>query len=237
MMKNTAKTKYDFAVSLGRNCAAAHNLLYRKLRFCSFPFDWVYIKDDKPIKMLIDGFSSQFSKFLLKENLLKLGNNPSHLDKIQYQDTYSGYIFANHFKKSIENGGYEDVKKTFDHRCKRLVNMLKNAKNVLLLLSVSFELDVSSIFDLNNFLRKKYPDTQFDIKVVMFSCNSDSIENIDNVTIYKFERCENDDDFYTTNKEWNFLDNVKIKKGFQTKFLLKRLILGYLLRKKIYRKK
>ncbi len=237
MQKSKQKEKYDFAVSLGGNCAAAHNLLYRKLRFCSFPFDWVYMKDEKPLIMLVDGFSSQFSKFLLKENLIKLDANPSHPDKIQYQDAYSGYVFANHFTKSIENGGYEEVKKTFDKRCDRLIYLLKNAKDVLLLLSLAAERNISPIFDLNNFLKNKYPNIKFNFKIIMFNCKSDSIEHIDNITILKFMRCENKDDYLETNKEWNFLDKVQIKKSFKCKLFLKRLVMGYLLGKKIYRER
>ncbi len=227
--KNFDTSKYDFACSLGGNCAAAHNLLYRKLRFCSLPFDWVYIKDEKPLNMLIDGFPSKFDKFLLKENLVKLADNPTHPEKVQYLDSYSGYIFANHFTKTVENGGFDTVKMTFERRCCRLINMVKYAKKILFILSSSFELDCHAVFSLNTFLSKMYPNKKIDFQIIMFNCKSDTFENFGNITIRKFRRAENENDYITTNEEWNFLDNIKVSKIFKYKLLGKIWIDNFLL--------
>ncbi len=40
------KKEYDLIFSLGGNCAAAHNILYRGLRKYALPFDWTYMKDE-----------------------------------------------------------------------------------------------------------------------------------------------------------------------------------------------
>ena len=43
------KKEYDLICSLGGNCAAAHNLLIRKLRQAAYPFDWIYFKSDEAV--------------------------------------------------------------------------------------------------------------------------------------------------------------------------------------------
>ena len=94
--------KYDLICSLGGNCSAAHNLKIRGLRNFSLPFDWCYIKNEKPIEYLTEGFENGFKNFLLKKNLEELkGNeyNEAHISCAQYKDSYTGYYFVNHFRK------------------------------------------------------------------------------------------------------------------------------------------
>jgi len=204
------KTEYDLICSLGGNCAAAHNIAYRNMRFCALPFDWVYIKDMSPIGRLAEMFRNNFAKFCLKENLIELPINPAHPENVQYQDAYSGYVFANHFHQTIADGGYEPVKQKIDRRVSRLQDLIRRSKRVLFVLSINFEGDVTNILKLQSTLRKLYPNTVFDFVCVMFSCKSDSVTEHENITVYKYVRAENAYDYSHTNYEWRFLDNVSL---------------------------
>lgn len=204
------KTEYDLICSLGGNCAAAYNIAYRNLRFCALPFDWVYIKDMSPIGKLAEMFQNNFANLCLKENLMELPINPAHPENIQYQDTCSGYVFANHFHKKIEDGGYEPVKEKIDRRVSRLRALIGDSRRVLFVLSVNFDGDVQNILKLNATLRKLYPNTVFDFVCVMFACKADGVTKYDNVTVYKYSRAENAYDYSATNYEWRFLDDVSL---------------------------
>ncbi len=209
--------KFDLIFSLGGNCTAAHNLRYRKMRFYSLPFDWCYIKDIKPIEVLTKCFKDgDFSKLLNKNNMKELGINPSHLDKIQYQDTYSGYIFANHFTAKIENGGFDIVKNAFNRRIKRLLKLIKNSNKIMLILTTNFEFDISKIQLLKQILEKRYPNKNFIFKIMIF--NSVNHQEIIEESIYlnKYTRDFNDNDFLETNDEWKYLDNIKLNTPFLT---------------------
>jgi len=206
------KRTYDLVCSLGGNCAAAHNLLYRGMRHFSLPFDWLYILDDKPIYKLIDAFETDFAKFCLKENLIPLpeGINNAHNDMVQYYDTYSEYRFVNHFKKTIEDGGYEPVKQKIDRRISRLYKYINKYNKFLFILSTSFELNSKPLHELKKCLEKKWPGKIFEFEMIQFNCNDNTIYTEDCITIRKYKRALNSYDFDVTNFEWAFLDDIKL---------------------------
>ena len=210
----SGKKKYDLICSLGGNCSAAHNLLYRGLRHYSLPFDWLYIVDDKPINILSECFMNNFKYFCLKENLTNIpeGNSDEHKDKIQYLDKYSGYRFVNHFEYPIENGGYEPVKEKLDRRIARLYEKIAKGKNILFILATSFEMQTDSIYKLQNTLNNKFKDKNFEFIIIQFNCNNDSSIKDGNINVYKYKRSMNRYDYEKTNIEWAFLDELELNK-------------------------
>ena len=208
------KRVYDLICSLGGNCAAAHNLMTRGLGPFSLPFDWVYMLDETPIYKLADCFCEDFKNFLLKENLKPLpeGPNPSHLDRQQYYDTYTGYRFVNHFDLPIEQGGYAPVKEKMDRRIKRLYEYIQKGKTVLFVLSLPFEISAEPVLNLQKTLKQKWPDKKIDFEVIMFDCKQEKIDTISSVCMRYHKRKMNDDDFNKTNSEWHFLNQCVLNK-------------------------
>ena len=225
--------EYDLVCSLGGNCSAAHNLLYRNMRHFSLPFDWLYIKNETPIYKLSECFKNDFKDFCLKENLQHTGrDNKEHQNKFEYFDNSSNYYFANHFEKKIEDGGYEIVKDKLDRRIKRLYEYIEKSNNILFILSIDFELnDLNCIINLKNTLNEKWKNKNFYFYLIMFNCKENINIEENNIFINKYTRDINLYDFNYTNFEWSFLDDIKIniktrkkeRKLFSISFLKYRL--------------
>ncbi len=215
------KKKYDLICSLGGNCAAAHNLLYRGLRHYSLPFDWCYIKNDKPIEYLCEGFQNNFKDFLLKENLVPLTGeeyNNSHTTNAQYKDILTGYYFVNHFTKDADfDEDYEIVYAKIKRRLNRLLNKIVCGKNILFVLTASFYIDIEKIKNLKSVLQSSYPDKNFDFYVMFFNQTENKISKEENFTVKYCKRPLNVKDFNETNKEWKFLDKISLNAGISKK--------------------
>ena len=206
------KEKYDLICSLGGNCAAAHNLLYKGIRTVAFPFDWTYFNSDEAVYRLVDGFKNNFKNYALKENFKELPVNSDHSDKIQYEDTYGKIIWANHFLYNTDqNANYNEVKEKLDRRFQRLINYVKKAQKILFIFSTSFQIKPDAFLYLISNLNKMYPNKNIEIKVLSFSCEKDYVYEDRGVKICYYKRKMDLQDFDTTNKEWEFLDKVEIK--------------------------
>lgn len=210
--------EYDFICSLGGNCSVAHNLLYRKLRKFSLPFDWTYFLDSKAIYNLADSFAIKFSNQLKKENLKELPKNAMHPDKIQYEDMATNIIWPNHFEyKKDANKNFIDVKSKINRRFQRLLACINDANKILFIFATTFELDLQPLLYLYEKLKFLYPDKEIDIRVLSFNCEQD--ETImgadDHITLCCYKRDKNLYDFIITNIEWSFLDEIKLSKNFK----------------------
>lgn len=200
---------FDLVVSLGGNCAAAHQLKYKNFRTKSYPFDWTYFTSDEAVYKLITGFKENFKNYALKKNFKELPVNPSHPDRIQYKDNYGEIIWANHFSyNKNKNSDYEQVKEKLDRRFKRLVDSIKEAKRILFIFSVSFKISPDAFLKLIDTLYTIYPDKHFEIKVLSFDASKNSVFKNKDVEIFYYRRLINNQDFDTTNKEWDFLNHI-----------------------------
>lgn len=213
---NSDKKEYDLACSLGGSCASAHNLFYRKMRYVSLPFDWLFLVEQKTIEKLIECFNNDFSNFLLKENLEELkGEERGNAGKYyQYKDKATGYRFIHFFDKPITNeNSYKKVKEKFDKRIQRLYSLIEKSESILFLLDIKFPIDLDLIKRLENTLIEKFGNKKMDFVILEFNSTDDDIYLKDNVTVYKIKREINLYDFNETNFEWAFLDNIKISKN------------------------
>lgn len=203
------KKVYDLICSLGGNCAVAHNLLYRNMRFFSLPFDWTYMENVQPVKYLSSAFKNNFQDFFLQKNLVRINGTKDH--KIIYKDEISGYYFPNHFTKEIsDTAEYEAVNNKMKRRIQRLQDKIQSAENILFCLCTSFEFDVSCIEDLKYTLNKLYPNKNIDFKIIQFNSSKDSEIKKDNICINTYIRKMNNYDFTKINYEWSFLDNCQM---------------------------
>ena len=213
----TNKMNYDLICSLGGNCAAAFQLKYSNMRCFSLPFDWVYIENEKPIEYLCEGFTDGFKNLALKENLKRIEGSKEH--PVIYQDTYSGYFFPNHFKENAEKE-YSGFNKKLRRRIDRLNTKIKNAQKVLFILSTSFPFDTVSFEKLNKCLTELYPNVYFDFEIVSFDCPQEEEKTSGNIHVRHYIRRQNLYDFYKTNFEWAFLDDIKLPRKNRNKITL-----------------
>lgn len=201
------KQQYDLVCSLGGNCAAAFQLQYRKMRSFSLPFDWCYVENEKPLEYLVEGFADGFKNLALKENLKRVDGTKDH--PVIYQDGYSGYFFPNHFKEDAEKE-YVDFYKKLRRRVERLIGKISNAHRVLFVFSTPIPFDVSLFERLNEKLLQLYPAVHFDFKLISFGCPAEEELTVGNITLNRCVRQQNFYDFYKTNYEWAFLDNIAL---------------------------
>lgn len=106
---------FDKIVSLGGSCQVAHQLKRLRLRFDSYPFDWVFSTNaDRVIELM----RNDFSEYLLEENLSELEREDSEHRSVL--DTRYGIIHQHVFPrdKSVSEA-YSEVKATVDRRVER----------------------------------------------------------------------------------------------------------------------
>lgn len=220
---NSNQNEYDFVCSLGSNCSCAGQLKYRELRTDAYPFDWVYYKSDKAIYAIANSFKDGFKNYMLKENLKEGAVNKSHLDFVQYEDNFANFIWANHFKKKIndKDSDYEKVKAKFDKRFKRLLNSINKSEKILFVFVTDFAVDIEPFKYLLQQLKNLYPEKIFDIRVNSFECENEENIKEDNIEICRYTRKLNLYDFKYTNVEWSFLDELKLKGKKESKISLK----------------
>lgn len=220
-----AKMEYDFVVSLGGNCSAAHNLRFRDMRFCSYPFDWVAMTSNKCVAYLVDGFRNGFCDFLLEKNCELHSGNAAH--QIIVRDAVSGFLFPNHFTDKNFHAEFPVVAAKVKRRIKRLLTDLRNAKRVLFVLAAEIAFDVDDLKALQISISESFPNLKADVRVMRFGAGSDSFEQVsEQIALYNYRRSVNDYDFHKTNFEWAFLDDIllrtpKARKTFLRLFSLK----------------
>ncbi len=208
---------HTLVVSLGGNCAVAHNLRFREKRPYSLPFDWVYLVDDRPIRFWIDEVGRGFPDLLRRENLIEMhpGDKeyaPAHADVKQYIDTASGYRFVNHFKESVEvPGAYETVSASVRKRVERLLSAFSQGGDFLLVLATQVDVSVDLLKRLVAVLSARFPKARFTLRYMHFGQQSDEIQTEDQgVVVQQVRRMMNDYDCRKTNWEWRFLDDIKV---------------------------
>lgn len=207
---------YKLIVSLGGNCAVAHNLRLRNLRPYSLPFDWVYLVDDQPIRFWIDEISCGFSNLLRKKNMIEMrpGDKEyasAHADVKQYIDKASGYRFVNHFKQSVEvSGVYEKVSASIRKRVNRLINSFSQGGDFLLVLATRVDVPIELLQKLVKVLSVQFPRGHFTVRYMHFEQQLDNIEECEGVIVQNIRRSINKYDAIKTNWEWHFLDDLKV---------------------------
>ena len=208
--------KYDLIMSLGGNCAAAHNLLYRQLRSFALPFDWVFIEDEQPILYLVEGFSNKFEKLCLYKNLQEITDESlvgAHGTFVPYKDTYTGFNFVNHFDKKLEK--ISDYQPAYNKLCKRVSRLFKaldEGEDFLFILSSRVQISCEVIKKLSDALTAQYPNKHFDFYVLLFNASKNDLQISGNIKINFIRRDLNLYDFTQTNFEWSFLDKVELKR-------------------------
>lgn len=214
------ETVYDSIISLGGFCGAAVQLRARGLRKFSLPFDWLFMDDPKTIDYLARAFSSGFSDFMLKENLVPIEYHRQAKAAFQYKDTLSGYNFIHHFHKDINKGGYDIVKAKMDRRFKRMLSLFAPNKKVLLLLSLQIHVETGDLARLLEAIRAAYPQTKIDLHVIELNATfekdtiqAEAFARDLSFTGMRYKRGISEYDNSITSYEWAFLDYLHLSVG------------------------
>lgn len=206
--------KFDLIISLGGSCCSAHNIQYRNLRYCSMPFDWLFIKDEIPIIKLEECFRNDFKDFMKQENLVELvGDERGNDDNghYQYKDTYTLYHTIHAFNKpASDNQEYKRVKKIIDKRIARMYSMLKKSKSVMLVVDSHYNIRYETLFKLKETVKEKFNIENIEIHHLQYSADENINSSENNVHIHKITRGTNIYDIAKTNFEWNFLDDIEL---------------------------
>lgn len=127
-----------------------------------------------------------------------------------YKDTYSGYLFPNHFENDIlDRKEYDRVYKKLRRRVDRLFSCIENNNSILFVLACEISFSEADILELKNTLLKMYPEKRLDFRIMTFNAKSNEEKSLDNnISIYKYTRGQNLYDFIKTNYEWAWLDSL-----------------------------
>ncbi|MBB4806614.1 hypothetical protein HNP38_001910 [Chryseobacterium defluvii] len=101
-----------YIIPIGRDCHAAHSLDILNIREQSLPYDWIRLKPILGLQIVSNNIKEKFKYFLqdLKKN--EEGNT--------YAEKYPNAEFT-HAKAVLDN---PDLRKTFEKRCKRLLDLI-----------------------------------------------------------------------------------------------------------------
>lgn len=158
-------------ISLGSDCCIAFQLKKLGLRECAFPFDWLLTKK---INTIIEIISNDFDG--LFENL-KIKNTSSNFplliesedfnkknELIRVKNLRYNLDFVHDFKSLND---LKKVKKTYERRIKRFIEIMKNDKIKKILIRIGSEKEKKYINELKDiFVKKEYKN--FKIKHISF---------------------------------------------------------------------
>ena len=205
--------KFDLIISMGGNCAAASQCVFRKIRMFSLPFDYTFMADTQPIDYFANNLKNEFQDILKKENLVELREDErgDAREQYQYKDIISGYRYIHLFnddinKKEVYKKGYDKIHK----RVKRLFKKISQAHKILVICATNFEFDQKHMQNVKKSFEKLYPNKEFVFYTLMFNAHADTEIQAGNMHFIYSVRAINLYDYDKTNFEWKFLDNVKI---------------------------
>lgn len=216
------KMKYDLVCSLGANCSVAHQLRKRFMRSVSLPFDWLLINDSQTVAYLADAFRNRFADFMLMDNLVELKpGDPLYVEvpnssHVPYYDKRSGYRFLHLFDGVIEASPryYQDAYAVMRRRIDRLYQLLSRG-DALLILATEVKIRDDHLMALYESLSEVFPQTHISIRLMQFASESSQegdapVQICNNVERFDYARKMNYYDFFQTNWEWHFLDDVQV---------------------------
>lgn len=164
---NKKKTEFDLIFSLGAACSCSEVLRKSYLQFYSYPFDWLYGSD---FSKRLDIFLNDFERYIEKEDLefLSATNEAPINPCAVYKNNYNNIVFNHDFIQGIDfETIYPIVKEKYNRRISRLLNQVKNSKNILIVyIQTPLNKNATSneeLFKAIEKLKQKYSNKNFNI--------------------------------------------------------------------------
>lgn len=123
------KVKFDHVISIGEQCGCAMYLNRHRLRYASYPFDWL---DNCPFSNRITLITNNLEGFLLEKNTEFYSHAKDPIHEI-WIDKGTQFTFAHDFEKNcVKAEAFPQVKAKYDRRIARFYRHIREAKHVLL---------------------------------------------------------------------------------------------------------
>lgn len=154
---------FDYFISLGERCPIAASMEKYGLRSFSAPFDWLVTRN---FNWVLQYLETDFSGFLLRENLEQYGEYPNYFREKQSD------IWFLHENDSFEHH-YEKIKNKYDRRIGKFLE--KTRSKVCYLRSMRTEQDYEYIVQnaerIKNVIKRNNSDSE-----IVFLCDSDVVK-------------------------------------------------------------
>lgn len=169
-------------IPLGSTCSIAYQLRSLGLRNYAYPFDWVRINNLGLVTKLLE---TNFEDFL-KQNDFSLKKVSNEFD---VNGKMLSYIYENKFCKFYHDFGTNITEDTFNifsikyqRRIDRLINIIKESKNLLFIREEIGNLSQNKINKFLNLIKKINPSLNFKLKIIVNN-NKYTTFNSNNVEI------------------------------------------------------
>ena len=145
---------YDFIFGIGETCPCSETLRSCGLQFESYPLDWLYGGDfDTRVKLLLDDFTN----FINKEDLEKIGERESPLPCDIYKNNYNKIVFNHDFPLHRDlRETYQVVSEKYTRRIERLYKNIERS-NKILIVYIESPTTKHKVRHIKRFLKKYYP--------------------------------------------------------------------------------
>lgn len=127
---------YDFVFGLGRACACTQTLRKAGLQHLSLPWDWIAVDFDNTAPDLLDRVNiicNDFKDWFNIEDFVYRGPVAGP-GKDHYHNNRSGVVFLHDFPKGVPlEESFPAIRDKYDRRVKRFVQLIKEAKQPILI--------------------------------------------------------------------------------------------------------
>ena len=206
--------KFDLIVSLGEDCACSSYLRRFNLQDYTYPFDWL---TRASFTTRIDLLCNNFEKFLVKENIVRLGfpyNTRQNTDEEEYEDTFLKFNFYHDFNKKLTfEENFQQVKARYNRRIDRFYKISEVSNKILFVWwDRSKNIEENDIIESYKKLSSKFSKNEVYLLIIEFSEHESSTCLEDgNIFIARY------DNLTYNNPNWNETmgneaNNIKIFK-------------------------
>ena len=214
--------KYDHIISLGSDCLTAMTLDEIGVREAAYPFDWLCRgeADNLYLEEITSLFRENFDGFFDKKFLELQGEDKKqHTIRIYNTKTKIFFLHDLNIGENFENK-YNEIRKKYNRRIKRLYDNISNAKNILFVYMDNQNTKNGVFFDFINTINDIFPNVFCKLLVLQhnenmgeFDIQEEFLNNIIKVTY-------NNSELYATRTWDRWYRNEKVYKDIFFKYCL-----------------
>jgi len=171
-----AKRKYDLAIPIGGACSATEAMRKAGLQWATLPLDWT---GGPTFREKVDLICADFARWMTKSGMHPLPA-AKFSREVFMKDDVLGFTFNHDFSFGVPfDEDYERVKAKFDRRIRRLYELIRGAKRVLLVwigVPISKEVPKEDFAYCRELFGRKWPGKTFDI---LYSLHADGVSFAD----------------------------------------------------------
>jgi hypothetical protein len=214
--------KFDLIFSIGAACSCTQMLRSTHLQFYSYPFDWLY---GASILERVEILINDMKDFINKEDL-EYAHEERSISCNAYFNKHNNITFNHDFLKDVPfDEMYEKVREKYDRRSNRLLEQIKNSKNVLFvyLQTPDNKIPISDeeLIKAQKLLQNKF-NSQNIYLLYLFCDNLNPSNTVINNNILKIQL-----DYDAKDKNYPYVVNSKILKNIFNKLKITNKFITY----------